>query len=246
MLDLVGFAPGVGFLTSAVAAAVLLAIDARGLVTLNGLIRWKRMNGRERLVVAFLEVALFQFVVFAYLTQRFFLMAKDAFRSAVFARRPARTAVHADVDARSLAAPVDAEAIKRSLDDALSRARRGLPHDLAERVSALVMAIVDTLPAYRASGLAPHDRFAVERTACDYLPSALTSYLRLPVAFRSNPLPEADGKTPSQVLSDQLDLLIRRIREVTDMTYRKDVEALLVHGRFLQSKFGRSSLTLDP
>jgi hypothetical protein len=107
-----------------------------------------------------------------------------------------------------------------------------------------VSAIDDVLPAYRASGLDPHDRFVVERTASDYLPSAVRRYLKLPVAYRSTPLPDLDGKTASQELSDQLDLLIQRMRQVADVAYRKDLDALLVHGRFLHSKFGASSLSL--
>jgi hypothetical protein len=46
------------------------------------------------------------------------------------------------------------------------------------------------------------------------------------------------------VLSDQLDLLIQRMRQVADSAYRKDLDALLIHGRFLRSKFGRSTLEL--
>ena len=117
--------------------------------------------------------------------------------------------------------------------------------DKLAKIRGVASAIGDVLPAYRASGLSHEDRFVVERTATDYLPSAVQSYLKLPEAYRSVPLREADGKTASQVLSEQLDLLHQRIRRVVDAAYRDDLEALLVHGRFLHSKFGPSSLSVD-
>jgi hypothetical protein len=230
VLDLVGLIPGIAFVTSLLAAVVLLAIDARGLVTLNGLIKWNHMEARQKLVVGFLEVGLFQFLVLVYLAQRLFAMARHASRAVV-------------VESAS-ASPTDSDAIERALDRLLSEVKNGLPRDLLEKVRQVEAAVRDILPAFSRSDLEPRDRFAVERTVDDYLPSALQSYLRLPPAFRFVPLPEAGGRTASQVLSDQLDLLLQRMRQVTDAAYRNDVEALLVHGRFLQSKFGRSSLSL--
>lgn len=228
-LDLVGFIPGISLLTSVVAAAVLLAMDGRGLLTLNGLIKWKGMDFRRMLVVGFLVLALFQLVVLVYLTQRLYRMGRGAPRPVV-------------VDLS--ASPTDSETIERALDALLSEVRNALPRDLMEKVRQVEAAVRDILPAYKASGLEPGDRFAVERTVDDYLPSALRSYLKLPPAFRSVPLPDAGGKTASEVLSDQLDLLLQRIRQVTNVAYRQDLDALLVHGRFLHAKFGRSSLSL--
>ena len=247
ILDLVGFAPGT-ILTSVLAATVLLAIDARGLVTLNGLIKWKRMNFRLKLLVALLEIVLFQFLVAVYLAQRLFGVAKGVFGPASVGRPnplPHESDAATEFDEATSSAPLDADGIQRALDTVLSEARNRLPLDLLDKVQTIVSRIADILPAYRASGLDPHDRFVVERTAEDYLPSALRSYLKLPVAYRSTPLPDAGGKTASEVLSDQLDLLIERMSKVVDATYRKDLEALLVHGRFLASKFARSGLGLN-
>jgi hypothetical protein len=239
-LDLVGFVPG-AFLASLVAAAVLLAIDPRGLLTLNGFIKWRRMRFRLRVLAGLLVIALFQFLVLAYLAQRLYQMA-----SAGFGRAPVdRPSPIPSVERAIESPPGDADAIQPALDSLLSQARNQLPQELLEKVRAVVSAIGDVLPAYRASSLGQDDRFVIERTALDYLPSAVQSYLRLPSAYRSVPLSDADGKTASQVLSDQLDLLIKRMRQAADTAYRKDLEALLVHGRFLHSKFGRSSLSLD-
>jgi len=142
------------------------------------------------------------------------------------------------------ATPMDPDAVQSALSAQLSEVKDRLPQDLQEKVQAVASAIVDILPAYRESGLAPQDLFVVERTVDDYLPTAVQNYLKLPSAYTSIPLPEAEGKTARQLLSDQLDLLVNKMHEVADAAHRKDVEALLVHGRFLEDKFGPSSLAI--
>lgn len=242
ILDVVGFIPGVSFVTSVLAAAVLLVMDARGLVTLNGFIKWKRIKGRLRILVGFLEIALFQFLVLVYLTQRLYEMATDRPSPTLFDKFESFR--ESSRDQGISPTQLDADAIRLRLNTLLSETKNRLPQDLFDKVRAVVAAIDDILPVYCASDLGSQDRFVVERTADDYLPSAVHSYLRLPAAYRSISLEEAGGKTASQVLSDQLDLLSQRMRQVVDVAYRKDVDALLVHGRFLHSKFGRSSLEL--
>jgi hypothetical protein len=205
------------------------------------------MRAWPAIIVFLFEVALFQWVVAFYIAQRLFAMATggwrqgavDAPRSVAFDKEP----VHG-VSPETVA-PLDADAIQRALNNLLAEARKSLPPELMERVRGIASAVADLLPAYRSSGLDARDRFLVERTATDYLPSAVNRYLKLPQAVRSAPIPDVDGKTASQVLSDQLDILNRRLRQAVDTTYREDVEALVVHGRFLNSKFGATSLSLD-
>jgi hypothetical protein len=245
ILDLVGFVPGVSFLTSVLAATVLLGTDPRGFVTLNGFIKWRRMWFRQKVLVACLEVTLFQFLVLGYIAQRLYGMAKGALRRGATDPSSSITFDAAEVDSGTSTAPIDADGIDRALNTLLSEARSGLPQELLDKVRSVASPIRDILPAYRASGLGHEDRFVVERTATDYLPGAVHSYLKLPAAFRSVPLPDANGNTASEVLSDQLDLLIQRMRQVASVAYRMDLEALLVHGRFLHSKFGPSGLELD-
>jgi hypothetical protein len=245
ILDLVGFVPGVSFLTSFVAAVVLLGADAQGLVTLNGFIKWRWMTFGQKVLVAFLELALCQFLVLAYIAQRLYWMAIGARGPATTDSRGSIAFYTAEVDAVTTATPIDADRIERALNALLSEARSGLPQDLLDKVRTVAAAIRDALPAYRASGLGHEDRFIVERTATDYLPTAVHSYLKLPAAVRSLRLSDADGRTPSEVLSDQLDLLIHRMRQVADVAYRKDLDALLVHGRFLRSKFAPSGLEIN-
>jgi hypothetical protein len=247
-LDLLGFVPGV-FMTSIVAAIVLLAIDGRGLVTLNGLIKWRRMTFGQKVVAALVGTVLFQFVVMAYVAQRLFEMAKGAVmpgsarRHDAIQREPAAVVVGEPAASTPVDAS-DADSLQRALDAQLAEARSRLPVELLEKVRTLAAAIGEVLPGYRASALEQQDMFVVERTVNDYLPSALKRYLKLPATYRSVPLAEADGKTANEVLSDQLDLLINRIQQVVDNSYRDDLQALLVHGRFLQSKFGPSRLAV--
>ena len=79
------------------------------------------------------------------------------------------------------------------------------------------------------------------QTATSYLPEAVGAYLRLPRSF-ADKRPVSDGKTSLMVLCDQLDLLANKMDEVLDAVCRADADALIAHGRFLQEKFGHSSL----
>jgi hypothetical protein len=244
MLDLIGFVPG-GWIASAAAAVALLVIDGRGLVTLNGLIKWRRMSFRLTLLAVFLGIVLFQFVVAAYIVLRLIGMAKTARRPVTVVHRSSPIKLHvATMDTPDDAGPRDPNVMRSALEGLTARAKSQLPPALLEKLRAVVAAIVDILPAYAASDLTAHDRFVVEHTVDDYLPSAVNTYLKLPVAYRSLPLRDAEGRTADELLAEELDLLLQRMSEVADVAYRKDVEALLIHGRFLRSKFGPSRLTL--
>lgn len=373
ILDLAGFIPQVAFITSIIAAVVLLAIDARGFVSLNGFIKWSRMNVWLKILVGFLEIGLCEFLVIGYVAQRLYGMLANRDRSDRTSAAPPRPvpfdkasvdlALQSQLNAAKLklppelfskvqsitdtiggilprygdlasgdlnaviktateylpgvlqpyfklppsyvsrplpeaqgktaqqvltdqldllsrkvrdvddalhtkdlnalvshekdleaqfgqanlamsATPMDPDAIQQALSAQLSEVKDRLPQDLMEKVQAVASAVIDILPVYRESSLAPQDLFVVERAVDDYLPTALQNYLKLPAAYTSIPLPEADGKTAHQLLSDQLDLLIHKMHEVADAAHRKDVEALLVHGRFLEDKFGPSNLAL--
>jgi hypothetical protein len=89
------------------------------------------------------------------------------------------------------------------------------------------------------------ETFVVERTVADYLPAALEAYLDLPPTFAAtHRLP--DGRTPRQVVVDQLTLLERGVREVTEAAARGDTSRLLAHGRFLADRFGPHELLVPP
>jgi hypothetical protein len=77
-------------------------------------------------------------------------------------------------------------------------------------------------------------------TATDYLPEAVGAYLRLPRQWADS-RPIENGKTSLMLLIDQLDLLSATMDKIFDAVVRVDADALIVHGRFLQEKFGHPS-----
>lgn len=80
--------------------------------------------------------------------------------------------------------------------------------------------------------------YLVERTARDYLPTAVATYLRLPSDYVS-PRPASQGWTPLQVLLDELDLLETQMRRVAEIVHHVDMDRLLAHRRFLNDRFSR-------
>jgi hypothetical protein len=83
----------------------------------------------------------------------------------------------------------------------------------------------------------------VERTALDYVPAALESYLNLPRGY-ANRVPVSDGRTARQVLLDQLALLEAKLGEVVEAIAKGDTDRLLAHGRFLEDRFARPEIDL--
>ena len=80
--------------------------------------------------------------------------------------------------------------------------------------------------------------YLVERTARDYLPTAVDTYLQLPSGYVS-PRPASRGWTPLRVLLDELDLLDIQMRRVADVVHHTDMDRLLAHRRFLNDRFSR-------
>ena len=80
--------------------------------------------------------------------------------------------------------------------------------------------------------------YLVERTARDYLPTAVATYLRLPSDYVSA-RPASQGWTPLQVLLEELDLLESQMRRVAEIVHHVDMDRLLAHRRFLNDRFSR-------
>ncbi len=138
----------------------------------------------------------------------------------------------------------DPEDIRKALDHEVHTVSGRVPADVLAKVQSIQQIILGILP--RSGTLPPGspELFVVERTATDYLPTALESYLNLPRAYATLH-PVQDGKTPKQVLMDQLILLESKMGEVADDVHRNDTDRLLANGRFLEERFGRSALSLD-
>ena len=139
------------------------------------------------------------------------------------------------IDLRSGFDPND---VKQALDTQVRLITGRVPAEVMAKVLKIRQIIVGILP--RSGNLPPGSPqlFIIERTATDYLPTSLQAYLNLPRAYATQH-PVQDGKTPKEVLLDQLTLLETKINEVADDVAHDDWDRLLAHGRFLEERFGR-------
>ena len=137
----------------------------------------------------------------------------------------------------------DPNDVRRALDQQVRQINGRVPADVLAKVQNIQQIIYGILP--RTGSLPPGspELFVVQRTASDYLPTALESYLNLPRAYATLQ-PVQDGKTSKQVLMDQLTLLESKMEEVAEDVHRNDTDRLLANGRFLEERFGRSALAL--
>lgn len=145
------------------------------------------------------------------------------------------------IDLRSGFDPND---VRHALDHELQIVSGRAPAEVLAKVQSIQQIILGILPR---SGVLPPgspELYVVERTATHYLPTALESYLNLPRAYATLH-PVQDGKTPKQLLMDQLTLLETKMSEVADDVHRNDTDRLLANGRFLEDRFGRSALSLE-
>ncbi len=135
--------------------------------------------------------------------------------------------------------------------DAVERlARDGdAPAAVRSRLGRVARVVRDTVPRLSSLGRGSPQAYSVMATATNYLPDAIGGYLRLPRDWADR-RPVDRGRTSLMILIDQLDLLGATMDKVYDAVCRADAEALVVHGRFLEEKFGASSgggeLKIDP
>ena len=139
-------------------------------------------------------------------------------------------------------APTEAD-IMAALDRADAMVAGGVvPGPVQSRVKRITATVRQTMPRLRNLGLGSADAYAVMATATDYLPEAVSGYLRLPRDWADSRPIEA-GKTSLMLLIDQLDLLGSTMDKIFDAVVRVDAAALVAHGRFLQEKFGHPGST---
>jgi hypothetical protein len=134
--------------------------------------------------------------------------------------------------------PLDPAAIRRALDETLEMASGRVPADVFDRLAGLRQRTLALLP--RAGDLPGGSRelYLLQRTATDYLPTTVRHYVSLPADYATTRVVQ-DGKTPLQVLYDQLDLLDAEMAEIGDAVNQRDSDRLLAQGRFLEDRFGR-------
>ena len=131
--------------------------------------------------------------------------------------------------------------VRKALQTQLRTINGKVPDEVIGKVSAIQDTIANLLPRLERLPPGSEDLYIIQRTALEYLPATLEAYLNLPKAYATLH-PVEGGKTPSQVLMDQLVLLESKINEISDDISRNDSDRLLANGRFLREKFGRSEL----
>lgn len=139
----------------------------------------------------------------------------------------------------------DPSGVRSALNRVRKECRDRAPTEISVRVNGIAETIEGILPNVGKLSGASQELFILQRTATDYLPTAVESYLSLPRDY-ANSHPIEEGKTARQVLLEQLDLLSAQMNEVADAVARNDVDRLLAHGRFLEERFGSSQLAIEP
>jgi hypothetical protein len=137
----------------------------------------------------------------------------------------------------------DPDDVRQALSKQMNAIHGKVPPEIEAKVQSINDTILGILPHYGEFPAGSPDLFVVGRTATDYLPRALQSYLNLPRVYATTH-PVEGSKTSQQVLSDQLDLLGSKMNDVEDAVHKKDSDALLANGRFLEDKFGKSQLSI--
>jgi hypothetical protein len=140
----------------------------------------------------------------------------------------------------------DADQVVESLANLQKEMRGRVPSDIEAKVSKITLAIQSVLPKTRRLSGGSQHLFVLQRTATDYLPTTVHSYLDLPRDYaETHQIEGTGGKTAHQLVSEQLDVLASQMNDVVDAANRGDVDALLSQGRFLDEKFGKQGLSIE-
>jgi hypothetical protein len=148
-----------------------------------------------------------------------------------------------DLDIRLGAAQDEAE-VRDGLNRLVRSLRGKVADDLYGKLLSIQDSILRTLDAEGSDSAADPNVYLIRQTALSYLPEAFATYLKMPRAVAERRAIAA-GRTPHDVLLDQLDLMDRRLVDVADDIARHDSDKLLANGRFLAEKFGTSGLQID-
>ena len=127
--------------------------------------------------------------------------------------------------------------IKTELDTLVRDIRRKVPRPVLEKVESIRASIMSVLPQI-AEIEGDYNAHVIRQTALEYLPETLENYLNLPPAMASlHPL--KGGKTAKQILLEQLTLLDQEMQQLVIDVHEQDSQKMLIHGRFLESKFSK-------
>jgi hypothetical protein len=141
----------------------------------------------------------------------------------------------------------DPDDIRRELVNLLGSMVGKVSPDVLAKYQSIHRRMLAMLPRMGQLEGTSQDLFILHRTASDYLPTAVQSYLSLASAGTAEqPLP--DGRTPHMALLEQLDMIETKLADISDALDRNDLDRLLIHGRFLEARFGAApgGLGLEP
>lgn len=133
--------------------------------------------------------------------------------------------------------------IRDGLEDLVRKIRGKVPKEVMDLVLSIKSSIFEVLPQIVDLSSSDSNVFLIKQTALDYLPASLQNYLNLPPAYASFRVVQ-NGKTPKQLLIDQITLLDNEMKEVVQAVYTNDTQKLMVQGQFLKDKFQKPALQL--
>lgn len=122
------------------------------------------------------------------------------------------------------------------LDAVVASATPHLAPDMRERLQSIRDSVVEVLPRLVGQATSGDELFTVRETVLRYLPETLANYVALPAAFRVSHQLQS-GRTARELLTEQLDMLAGKMREVVANVAASDAQALVANGQFLRAKF---------
>jgi len=133
--------------------------------------------------------------------------------------------------------------IRQELNDLVRKIQGKVPKEIMDLVLSIKTSIFEVLPQIVDLSSGDQNIYLIKQTSLDYLPATLQNYMNLPPAYASLH-PVQDGKTPKQLLIEQITLLDDKMKEVVQAINNNDTQKLLVQGQFLKDKFHKPALEL--
>ncbi len=146
-------------------------------------------------------------------------------------------------DRKKNANGLDAAGVAKSVRAIRSSVKGKVHKSVLVRVNNICTLVERALPRANELGPGSAEMHVLSKMTTDYLPSALRPYLQMPRPYAErNAL--ADGRTATQVLCAQLDVMYAQMWQVNNAILQTDGDKLIANGRFLEDKFGPSSFDL--
>ncbi|MDM8519476.1 hypothetical protein QUF64_05460 [Anaerolineales bacterium HSG6] len=127
--------------------------------------------------------------------------------------------------------------VSGAFSDMIKAIKGELSRDVLAKVEDIQGAMQDALPYINDINSSDPNVYMLRETVLQYLPEALQNYMNLPPKFATQQ-PLKDGQTARQILLEQLDLLSHEMTGLANDYHHRKAEKMLVHGRFLEEKFG--------